>query len=87
VSGPLGHEARQQRKRLTVVLGLHPPPEAVAASQAAGRDASVPQRAVEALPGSEGGRTLARLVLVVQEEERHATILSPRGRLNIGRRP
>ena len=45
--------------------GLHLPPEAVAAGQAARRHAAVSQRAVEALPGGECGGALVRLVLVM----------------------
>jgi hypothetical protein len=39
---------------------------------------------VEALPGGEGGGALVRIVLVMEDEDRHAPIV-PRGRpRNIG---
>ena len=70
--GPLGppspssrHEARQQRERVLHAPGLDPPPEAVAPGEAARGRVAVPERALEALPGGEGGGAFRCLVAVV----------------------
>ena len=75
--GPLGHKPRQEREGSRPVGGLDLPPETVPADKAAGRNGAVPERAVEAMPGGKCGRTLVRLVLVVEDESGHAAILSP----------
>ena len=55
----------------SLVARLDVPPDGVAAGEARRRRAAMAQRAGEALPGGEGGRALARLVAVVQEELGH----------------
>jgi hypothetical protein len=47
----------------------------------------VPERAVEALPGRERGRALVRLVLVVEEEDGHASMLARQALPFIGADP
>src|SRR5919112_3901308 len=85
--GPLGHEPGEERERLARAGGLHPPPDAVVAGQAARGHVALPQRAAKALPGGKGCVTFVRLMAVVEEEERHAAILSPAGLVLIGRPP
>jgi hypothetical protein len=50
----------------------------MSACEAARRHKAVPQGAVEALPSGERSGTFVRLVLVVEKEQRHVSILSPR---------
>jgi hypothetical protein len=83
----LGHESREERKRLCGAGGLDLPPQSVAAAQAAGPHTAGAQRAVEALPGREGGATFVWLVLVMKDERGHVPIVAPRHPGNIGWMP
>jgi hypothetical protein len=85
--GALGDEPGQERERSCRVRGLYPPPQGMSACEAGRWHAAMPEGAVEALPSGERGRTLVRLVLVVEQKERHGGILRETGRRFIGDSP
>jgi hypothetical protein len=59
----------------------------VAALSARRECASSAERAVEALPGGVCDRTFVRVVVVMEPEERHASIFEAAGFEGIGARP
>src|SRR4051794_15666044 len=68
-----GEEVREQREGRGCVVRLYAPPERVPACEACGRRPAVAQWAREPRPGGECSGAFRRGVLVLEEEERHAS--------------
>jgi hypothetical protein len=68
---PTGYERGQQGKRARRILGLHAPPDCMAADEAGRRRGPAAEGALESEPGGESGCTVAGVVLVLEEKCGH----------------